>query len=191
VKIWDQPWKKLRSVTQKTCKTIENSVQNNLPNLETNVKKVLGGDGHDQVPHGHVLGGDGHDQMPHRRVLGGDEHDQVPHGHILGGDGHDQMPHRRVLGGDEHDQVPHGHILGGDGDDQVPHGHILGGDGHDQVPHGRDGLTESFDSDPDIGLERHNIHKKVLVSSNPVEPQMAVKILDEEFMPLLNKPSKY
>jgi len=163
VKIWDQPWKKLRSVTQKTCKTIENSVQNNLPNLETNVKKVLGGDGHDQVPHGHVLGGDGHDQMPHRRVLGGDEHDQVPHGHILGGDG----------------------------DDQVPHGHILGGDGHDQVPHGRDGLTESFDSDPDIGLERHNIHKKVLVSSNPVEPQMAVKILDEEFMPLLNKPSKY
>ena len=120
VKIWDQPWKKLRSVTHKTCKTIENGIQNHLANLNGNDQQVLGGDGHDQLPHGHILGGDGHDQVQHRRVLGGDGHDQLPHGHLLGGDGHDQAPHRHVLGGDGHDQVPHGHILGGDGHDQVP-----------------------------------------------------------------------
>ena len=95
------------------------------------------------------------------------------------------------------DPQPNTKILGGDGHDQVPHGKILGGDGHDQLLHGESGdlssgQTESFDSDPDMGLEKHNIQKKVLTSANPAEdkPVVPVQTLDEVMMPLLSKPSK-
>jgi hypothetical protein len=98
----------------------------------------------------------------------------------------------QILGGDGHDQMPHGKILGGDDHDQVPHGKILGGDGHDQMPHGEnfeaEGQFEEFNSNPNIGLEKHNIQKKVLTSSNPIETK-PVQVLGEEFMPLLTKPS--
>jgi hypothetical protein len=188
VKIWSQPWKNLRTVTHKSCRRANNE----LPAVEE--PKVIGGDGHDQAPHGKVLGGDGHDQAPHGKVLGGDGHDQVPHGKVLGGDGHDLAPHGKVLGGDGHDQAPHGKVLGGDGHNQAPHGKVLGGDGHDQAPHGVSdeglGQGESFDADPDLGLERHNIQKKVLISSIPSEAK-PTQVLGEEMMPLLSKPSQF
>ena len=160
VKIWDQPWKKLRSVTQKSCNKIENKIQDNF----SSESQILGDDGHDQLPHRRILGGDGHDQLPHGKVLGGGDHDQVPHGHILGGDGHDNIPHGKILGGDGHDQLPHGASL-------------------------NEGQSESFDSDPDLGLEKHNIQKKILLTSSITDTK-PIMALNEEFMPLLQKPSK-
>ena len=102
------------------------------------------------------------------------------------------MPHAKILGGDGHDELPHAKILGGDGHDELPHAKILGGD---QVTHGKSidlvtGQTEFFNSDPELGLERHSIQKKVLISSNPVEPIQPVETLGEEVMPLLSKPGK-
>ena len=77
------------------------------------IKPILGGDGHDQVPHGKpLLGADGHGLPP--PVLGGDNHDKVPHGKpLLGGDGHDRVPHGKpLLGANGHGLPPHSQMVG-------------------------------------------------------------------------------
>jgi len=59
-------------------------------------EKILGRDGHDQLPHGRILGRDGHDQLPNGRILGRDGHDQLPHGKKslkLGANGHGVWKH--------------------------------------------------------------------------------------------------
>nr|XP_027214003.1 cathepsin L-like isoform X2 [Penaeus vannamei] len=146
-------------------------------------KILLGGDGHDQQPHGQKpLGVDGHDQRSHSQVLlgsddhdqrhhsqpllGGDDHDMRPHGQVLlGGDDHDQRHHSQpLLGGDDHDMRPHGQVLlGGDDHDQRHHSQtLLGGDDHDMRPHGQvllggDDHDQRHHSQPLLGGDDHDM----------------------------------
>ncbi|KAH9500838.1 hypothetical protein Btru_073138 [Bulinus truncatus] len=61
-----------------------------------------------RIPDASVIGGDGHDDKPHG-VIGGGDHDYKPHG-VIGGRDHDYKPHG-VIGGGDHDYKPHVHHM--------------------------------------------------------------------------------